>query len=596
MVGAVVGEWVLTAPVERISALPGRRAVAVAIGPMVAITVALALTSDRLQKPLAAALYWGYLVGATMAIGLYWWVRRPASRFGPLLVLFGVGVWFVSWEGANPPLAFDIGVFFEPPFFLFGIYLFLAFPMGRIESRPERWLMGALGIAAILTFLPWALLSPVIAGAGALTGCVPNCPENALQVASAPDAAAQFGRAEIYASLILVVAVFVVYLRRILRASRPQRRSLMAVAVTSLLWLPAYFASNFARTVLEIGDQGTLDALAWVIVVTRVLLPLGFLFALLQADQFALRASQRLLARLVARPTPEQWRDVVAEALDDSELQLAYYDPASARFRQADGEALEEPATSRVSVPVSRVAVMAIDRTLTEDPELVRAAVSATLLAVENGALEGELRASQARIVRAGDAERRRIERDLHDSAQQRLVALRIHLSAAGERLDAGDRALLERLGTEVEHAIDDLRTVAQGIYPQALADGGVGAALTAVTRRSPLPTSILDGWSARPSEPVEATVYFCCLECLQNATKHGGPGVSATVRLSERNGSVAFLVEDDGPGFDPSAVSAGSGLTNLLDRVTAAGGRLEIDSAPGRGTRVSGELPAGAA
>jgi signal transduction histidine kinase len=570
----------------------------VAIVPMVAVTVGLALTSDRLQKPLAAALYWGYLVAAPMAIGLYWWIRRPASRFGPLLVVFGAGVWVVTWQGANAPLAFDIGVLFEPPFFLLTIYLFLAFPMGRIESRVERWLMGSLGIAAILTFLPWALLSPVIAGGGPLTSCAPNCPPNALQVASAPNAAETFGKAEIYAALTLVAAVFVVYLRRLLRASRPQRRALMAVAVTSLLFLPAWFVSNFARTVLELDDQRTLDTLAWAIVATRILLPLGFLVALLQADRFAARALQRLLARLVTRPTPEQWRAEVADALDDADLRLAYYDPSSGRFREADGRVQEPGAMAgRVWVPVGRdgrqVAAMVIEQTLAEDPELVRAAASATLLAVENGALEGELRASQARIVQAGDAERRRIERNLHDSAQQRLVALRIHLSAAGERLDRADeRAMLERLGTEVEHAIDDLRTVAQGIYPQALIDGGVGAALTEVSRRSPLRTSVLDGWRGRHSEAVESTVYFCCLECLQNAAKHGGPGVSATVRLSERHGRVSFVVEDDGPGFDAASVSGGTGLTNLRDRVTAIGGTLEIDSAAGRGTRVSGELP----
>jgi signal transduction histidine kinase len=598
-----VADWVQAPPLGRVSARTVQRAVAVAIVPMVAVTMGLALTSDRLQKPLAAALYWGYLVAASMAIGLYWWIRRPASRFGPLLALFGTGVWVVSWQGANAPLAFDLGVFVEPPFFLLTIYLFLAFPMGRIESRLERRLMGALGLGAILTFLPWALLSPVIAGGGPLTSCAPDCPANALQVASAPDAAEAFGKAEIYTALVLVASVFVVYLRRLLRASRPQRRQLIAVAVTSLLFLPAWFVSNFARTVLELGDQSTLDTLAWAIVVARILLPLGFLVALLQADRFAARALQGLLMRLAARPTPDQWREAIAGALDDAELRLAFYEPSSGRFLEAGGEELRAPlpAAARVWVPVGRggrqVAAMVIDRTLAEDPELVRAAASATLLAVENGALEGELRASRARIVQAGDAERRRIERDLHDSAQQRLVALRIHLSAAGERLDRpAERAMLERLGTEVEDAIDDLRTVAHGIYPQVLADGGVGAALTEAARRSPVRTSVLDGWSARQPEAVESTVYFCCLECLQNAAKHGGPGVSATVRLGERHGRVSFVVEDDGPGFDASSVSAGSGLTNLLDRVTAVGGTLEIDSAPGRGTRISGELPDGAA
>jgi signal transduction histidine kinase len=284
----------------------------------------------------------------------------------------------------------------------------------------------------------------------------------------------------------------------------------------------------------------------------------------------------------VTRPTPERWREAVADALDDPELQLAYYD-----------ERLEE-APGRVVVRVGDVARMAVDRTLAEDPELVQAAASATLLAVENGALEGELRVSRARIVQAGDAARRRIERDLHDSAQQRLVALRINLAAAAERLDgAQERALLDQLGTEVEHAIDDLRMVAHGIYPQVLSTAGVGAALAAVARRSPLRVTIHDGWSGRHAEQVEATVYFCCVECLQNAAKHGGPDVRATVRLTERSGRVGFVVEDDGPGFDPSAVTGSSGLTNLLDRVSALGGTLEIDSAPGRGTRISGGIPA---
>jgi len=163
-----------------------QRLAAALILPMVAVTAALALSSDHLERPLAAALYWGYLTAAPMAIGLYWSVRRPASRFGPLLVALGVLTWIVSWQGSNWPLAFDIGVLLEAPFWLLTIYLFLAFPMGRVEPPAARWLMGALGVGALVTFLPWALLSPVIAGGGPLTRCAPNCPQNVLQIASAP--------------------------------------------------------------------------------------------------------------------------------------------------------------------------------------------------------------------------------------------------------------------------------------------------------------------------------------------------------------------------------------------------------------------------
>jgi signal transduction histidine kinase len=576
-----------------------RHVLAAAIVPMVALTAWLALTSDDLQHPTASALYWSYQTAAPMAIGLYWWARRPASRFGPLLVTFGMMAWIVSWQSSDRPLPFDIGVLFEAPVFWLTFYLFLAFPMGRLEPAASRWLMAALGVGVAAFFLPWALFSPVIAGGAPLTRCAPNCPENALQLGSAPDLVEVAGKAETYTVLAITVAALVIYVMRLRSASRPRRRAMTAVAVTSLLYLPAYFTLNFSAWVLY-ADQATLDTLAWGVVATRVLLPLGFLLALLQAELFAAGALRSLLERLAARPTPEHWRETIAEALDDRSLQLGYYDSDSGRFRDADGAELAPPeaGSGRAWVPVDRVghpvAGMALDETLAEDPELVRAAASATLLAVENGHLEGELRASRARILEAGHAERRRIERDLHDSTQQRLVSLRLHLTLAGEQVGRPEeREMLERLGTEIDDAIEELRTVAHGIYPPVLGDRGVGAALKAVARSSAIPIRIGDEWHDRQSEAVETTVYFCCQECLQNAAKHGGRGVSATVRLRENGGSVSFAVEDDGVGFDPATAERGAGLTNLADRVAAVGGTLDIDARPGRGTVITGEIPA---
>ncbi len=443
--------------------------------------------------------------------------------------------------------------------------------MGRLEPRAARWLMGALWLVVVAFFLPWALFSPVIAGAGPLTRCAPAWPENVLQVASAPTVVEVAGKAETYALLAITVAVLVVYLARLRTASRPERRSLAAVAVTSLLLLPVYFVYNFATWILKL-EPATLDTLAWAVVVTRALLPLGFLLALLQAERFAARALRTLLELLAARPTPERWRDTIASVLDDRSLRLAYHDPATGRFREPDGAELTPPpaAASLAWVPVDRdgrpVAAMVLDETLAEDPELVHAAASATLLAVENGHLEGELLASRARIVQAGDAERRRIERDLHDSAQQRLVALRIHLTLTGEQLDRSEeRAMLERLGAEVDDAIDELRTIAHGIYPHLLS-GGVGAALAEVARRSAMTVSVQDAGIGRHPEAVEMTIYFCCLECLQNAAKHAGAGAAVTIRLSEADGHVRFCVDDDGAGFDPGAVERGAGLTNLAE------------------------------
>jgi signal transduction histidine kinase len=582
----------------RTVATAAQRAAAIALVPMIATTLALTLPSDHLQRPVAAGLYWSYLIVAPMAIGLVWWRRRPASRFGPLLVGLGVLIWVLSWQGSSSRLLFSLGVLVEAPMWLLTIYLFLAFPMGRIEPRAARWLMWGLGLGALLTFLPWVLLSPAIAGGGPLSRCAPDCPANALMIADDPKLAELAGRWETYISLTLAAAVFFVYLTRLLRASRPQRRSLIPVAVTSLLFLPAWFASNFSAWILEV-DLQTVQTMQWVIVGTRILLPLGFLVALLQAEQFAGKALRILLERLAARPSPEQWRSSVAEALDDRELRLAYRDPASGHFREPSGNVLT-PATvepHRTWVSVDRdeepVAAMVIDETLTEDPELVRAAASATLLAVENGALEGELRASRARIVEAGHAERRRIERDLHDGAQQRLVGLRMHLALVGEKLGPPQQQeMLDGLGLEVDEAIKELRDLAHGLYPPLLAQSGLGTALSAVGRRSGLRVGVYEHGLSRHPEPVEITVYFCCVECLQNAAKHGGPDPTVTVTLTEVDDAIAFCVQDDGVGFDIGTVERGSGLTNLTDRVTAVGGTVEIESTPGRGTRVTGHVP----
>jgi signal transduction histidine kinase len=598
--GGGVGDLIGVGPLirSRVSTTTSHLVVAGAIVPMVAVTVWMALTSSHLARPVGAAVYWGWLIAGSMAIGLYWWIRRPASRFGPLLVAFGILAWIVSWQASDWPLAFNVGVLAEAPAFVLTFYLFLAFPMGRLEPPAARWLMGGLWLVVVAFFLPWALFSPMIAGAGPLTRCAPACPENVLQVASAPSVVEVAGKAETYALLAITVAALVVYLARVRKASRPQRRSLAAVAVTSLLLLPVYFAYNFAAWIIQL-DSATVDRLSWAVVATRALLPVGFLIALLAAERFAARALRTLLEMLAARPTPEEWREKIASVLDDRSLRLGFRDPATGRFGEPDGGQLTPPpSAARLAwVPIDRddqpVAAMVIDEILAEDPELVRAAASATLLAVENGHLEGELLASRTRIVEAGDAERRRIERDLHDSAQQRLVALRIHLTVAGEQLDRPDeRAMLERLGNEVDLAIADLRAVARGVYPQVLAQAGVAPALAAVARGSAIPVRIRDAGIGRQSEVIELTVYFCCLECLQNATKHAGPGAAVTIELSESEGRVCFCVEDDGAGFDPAIVERGAGLTNLADRLAAVGGTLRIDAGPRRGARITGNVP----
>jgi signal transduction histidine kinase len=208
-----------------------------------------------------------------------------------------------------------------------------------------------------------------------------------------------------------------------------------------------------------------------------------------------------------------------------------------------------------------------------------------------------ELRASRARVVAAADAERQRIERDLHDGAQQHLVALAVNLRLARELADsdpAGARAVLEELAGDVRDALEEIRDLAHGIYPQLLVDRGLSEGLRAAVSRAPVRARLETGAIGRYRPEVEATVYFCCLEALQNVGKHAGGDARATLRVWEEQGGLRFEVADDGAGFDPRIEPRGSGLTNMSDRLGAQGGCLSVFSAPGDGTRVAGAIPLG--
>jgi signal transduction histidine kinase len=570
---------------------------ALAAAPVLAgATILLALTSDHLAYPGRMALFCAWAVVAPLLIGVVWWRRRPDSRFGPLLVLFGFASWPLSLQAAGTPLLYDLGVLGDALYIIVTFLVILAFPVGRLRTTVERALFWSFTVVIVGFFVVWFPLSPVVAGGGPFFACDPACPDNVFQIGSAPRLIDVLGQVETYVALVVAAGIILVYLRRLATATRPQRRAFLAVAVTSLLFLPAFFAFHFSRVILEL-DQETLDVLAWLLVASRILFPLGFALVLVQAGLFAGQALERLLVRLAARPTPESWRDDLAHALDDDTLELGFWDPAANRYRAVDGTELPPQAPGREQIRIDRdrlaVAAFDVDAAVGEDPELIEAAAAATLLAVENGHLERELRASRARIVEAGDAERRRIGRDLHDSAQQRLVALRVYLGLADEYVERPEgHELVERLGRELDEALHELRAVASGVYPHVLAEHGIPAALRAVARSMAISASVTDDGIRRHSQPIELAIYFCCLEALQNAVKHAGHGAAVTIRLSEEPSAVHFVVADDGVGFDPAAVEPGMGLVNLADRLAGVGGTLHIDSNSGNGTRVHGHIP----
>jgi signal transduction histidine kinase len=207
-----------------------------------------------------------------------------------------------------------------------------------------------------------------------------------------------------------------------------------------------------------------------------------------------------------------------------------------------------------------------------------------------------ELRRSRARIVEATDTERRRIERDLHDGAQQHLVALAVGVRLARQIADTDPeqaKGMLDQIGVDLQEAVQELRNLAHGIYPPLLMDRGLPDALRAAAGRAALPTDVEAEGIGRYPQQVEAAVYFCCLEAMQNAGKHAGEGATMTVTLREVEGALVFEVADNGAGFAlESGAHKGHGFVNMSDRVGAFGGSVTVDSAPGQGTKIGGRIP----
>jgi signal transduction histidine kinase len=245
------------------------------------------------------------------------------------------------------------------------------------------------------------------------------------------------------------------------------------------------------------------------------------------------------------------------------------------------------------------------DPALTDERRALVPAGSAEFLARQNARLQVALAAQAAelaevrrRLISAADRERARIERDLHDGAQQRLVGLMIELSRLGESADVPESVArgLTRACDELEATIDEIRKLAHGIYPDELRQFGLQAALGALARQMPFEVHLRDCGARRFNAGAEAAVYFCCLEALQNVAKHGGAGVRVDICLrSNTEGGLEFEVVDDGVGFEPTLVAVARGITGMRDRLAAIGGEVKISSAPGTGTRVSGRLPTAA-
>jgi signal transduction histidine kinase len=222
-------------------------------------------------------------------------------------------------------------------------------------------------------------------------------------------------------------------------------------------------------------------------------------------------------------------------------------------------------------------------------------ALAADRVAAQTSGLVEELKAVRSQSVAAGDSERRRIERDLHDGAQQQLVALSIHLELAAEKAeleDPAEAAALREMSREAEQALAQLRSLIRGMQPSSLREQGLEAAVRRAADRSVVPATVEGaGLQDYPAEITRA-VYFCCLEALQNVAKHARGARSVHIELRDADSALSFSVSDDGPGIGDRGVRIGAGMINMRDRMATVGGRLIVQSAPGQGTRVSGRIP----
>jgi signal transduction histidine kinase len=540
-----------------------------------------------------------------VAAGLVAWSRRPSNRTGALMVAVGLayslnGLLLNGAALVRAPLAFAFWFLVATlPEGVLG-HLIAVFPDGRATTRLQRVFI----IANYAATVPLALVQLLLVEPGRL-GCR-ACPNDILGLGGR-DRYGDVVLAVSDLSLALLTALLLwIVVTRWRHAAEPRRRSLAPVALVGIVLLIVYMTGQTLKAVLpdpplalEVGfNLATLMAL--------VLWPLAFLAGLART-RLDRSAVGDLAVQLGEALPPGRLEQVLARALHDPTLQLAYWLPDRNAFVDAAGRPVELPAAGGDrAVTILRhdgdpVAALLHDAALDDDPALVRAVAATARMTIQNERLQAEVRAqleevraSRARIVEFGDAERRRVERNLHDGAQQRLVSISLALGIARSQVGATSEqemaVALDDAAAELRLALVELRELARGIHPVILSEAGLGPALVSLAERSPIPVTVTAVPPERLPSRVEETAYYVASEALANAAKHAhATAVSISARRLE--GELLVEVGDDGVGgADPD----GSGLRGLADRVAALDGQLRVHSPDGKGTRITAELPCG--
>jgi signal transduction histidine kinase len=539
---------------------------------------------------------WSFLVA-----GLVAWRRRPGNRLGPLMVVTCFALLCRQFRYSGDPLAFTVFFALGEVAWALVAHVALAYPTGRVTDRLERWFLGV-AYAVALAF-PFAILLAYDGSSGLrYLGTAPG--ESLVLLRGNADVVRVLQDAFGVIAYGGLAIVFILLLARKLVLATPRARRILAplliAAAAAAAWALLNGLLTFATT-----PPPVIHDLFWWQVLGLIALPLALLWGLLR-ERLA-RAHVGDLVVHLETASPGEVRDELARTLGDPTLEVAFWLPGRFEYVDADGRHVDVPeesptrAVTKLEQDGEPLAVLVHDPSLLEEPKLVEAVAAAARLSLQNARLHAEVSAqlekvkeSRSRIVAAADEERRRIERDIHDGAQQRLVALALELRSAqrrlGEDVDPELEALLESTADELQVAVEELRELAQGIHPGVLVQGGLAAALEALAGRSPVPVTV-ESTQDRLAPEVEGTAYFVASEALANVVKHSG-ATKARIRATHANGTLVVEVEDDGVGG--AASRNGSGLRGLADRVEAQGGSLRIESAPGSGTRIVGEIPCG--
>jgi signal transduction histidine kinase len=543
-------------------------------------------TNEGVEDIQVALLQW--ISVPYIAAGLIAWWRRPESRLGVLMVAVGFSTGLLCLQFVQNTVLWSIGASLDIFAAAAFVHVTLAFPSGRLRSARERVLVCA-GYAVALGLQVAKLM---------FLGAIP---QNGFGVSDDVDAYRIIERTQLYTTSAICLAAAVMLLARWLAAGRPRRvwpSALTLVFVAGLVGLALLY-------VFAASDWPAFVKVQRVALAIIGFTPILFLMGVLDA-RLARSGVSDLVVQLRGNPNPDELQRALARTLRDPTLQLVYWLPEFGSYADADGHevALPEPGGERALTPIQhdgvRIAALLHDPALSDERELMAGASAAAAIALENTRLQVELRArleelrgSRSRIVEVAQEERKRLERNLHDGAQQRLVALSMELGRMERRLaaDAPERVELEHARGEIATSLRELRQVARGLHPAVVSSHGLEVALEQLAATAPVPVVVIVRVDHRLPEAIEVAAYYIVAESLANIGKHAR-AEAVRVEVLRQDGLVLVEVADDGVGG--ADTEHGSGLRGLADRVEALGGRLRVWSPAGAGTRVSAEIPCG--